>query len=172
MTFRAIQPHLYFDMWYMSSQMSKKKRKTVPESFLRLTPPPSILTDGRTYRLTTDDSAVEKLRCLSAGGVTNGTLHHLTHSILCRQSIISQHNIDGSHIIISMFRYNHFNIYNLTCLNEIAIYNNDVMHPTKYKLMDADIADACNRQCVSHWKGFICQYTWENNYYYWCNAIR
>ena len=57
---------------------AKKKRKQVTEAFLRLTPPPSILTDGRIDGRTngrtdiqTDNSALEKLRCLSAGGTKN-----------------------------------------------------------------------------------------------------
>ena len=84
-TFRAIQPNLSFDMWFMSPQRSfmPKKRKSY-WSVSEIDPsPPSILTDGRTDRRTdrqtdrqtdrrtTDKSVLEKLRCLSAGGAKN-----------------------------------------------------------------------------------------------------
>ena len=70
MTFRAIQPNLSFDMWFMSTQrssMPKKKKSywSVSEMDPPPTPPPPPLNlDG----WTTDKSSLEKLRCLSAGG--------------------------------------------------------------------------------------------------------
>ena len=79
MTFRAIQPNLSFDMWFMSpkrSFMPKKKKSYWSVSEIDPSPPQSWRTDGRTDRQTggqtdrrtTDKSVLEKLRCLSAGG--------------------------------------------------------------------------------------------------------
>ena len=75
MTFRAIQPNLSFDMWFMSpkrSFMPKKKKSYWSVSEIDPSPPQSWRTDrqtdGRTDRRTTDKSVLEKLRCLSAGG--------------------------------------------------------------------------------------------------------
>ena len=71
MTFRAIQPNLSFDMWFMSPQrssMPKKKKSYWSVSEIDPSPPQSWRTDGRTDRRTTDKSVLEKLRCLSAGG--------------------------------------------------------------------------------------------------------
>ena len=79
MTFRAIQPNLSFDMWFMSPQrssMPKKEEKLLKRFWDRPLPPPPLnldgrtdrQTDGRTDRRTTDKSALEKLRCLSASG--------------------------------------------------------------------------------------------------------
>ena len=82
MTFRAIQPNLSFDMWFMSpkrSFMPKKKKSYWSVSEIDPSPPQSWRTDGqtdrqtdgRTDRRTTDKSVLEKLRCLSAGGAKN-----------------------------------------------------------------------------------------------------
>ena len=82
MTFRAIQPNLSFDMWFMSpkrSLMPKKKKSYWSVSEIDPSPPQSWRTDGRTDgqtdgrtdRRTTDKSVLEKLRCLSAGGAKN-----------------------------------------------------------------------------------------------------
>ena len=75
MTFRAIQPNLSFDMWFMSpkrSFMPKKKKSYWSVSEIDPSPPQSWRTDRRTDRQTdrrtTDKSVLEKLRCLSAGG--------------------------------------------------------------------------------------------------------
>ena len=83
MTFRAIQPNLSFDMWFMSPQrssMPKKKKSYWSVSEIDPSPPQSWRTDGQTDRRTdgqtdgqtdrrtTDKSVLEKLRCLSAGG--------------------------------------------------------------------------------------------------------
>ena len=64
--FRAIQPNLSFDMWFMSSQRSSmpKTKKKLLKRFLDWPLPHSW---RRTDRRTTDKSALEKLRCLSAG---------------------------------------------------------------------------------------------------------
>ena len=52
MTFRAIQPNISFDMWFMSPKRSfmPKKRKSYwsVSEIDPSPPPPSILTDGRT----------------------------------------------------------------------------------------------------------------------------
>ena len=83
MTFRAIQPNISFDMWFMSpkrSFMPKKKKSYWSVSEIDPSPPQSWRTDrqtdGQTDRRTTDKSLLEKLRCLSAGGAKNisGTL--------------------------------------------------------------------------------------------------
>ena len=50
-----------------------QKRKKSTEAFLRLTSPPPLNLDGRTDRRTT---ALEKIRCLSAGGATNSCNIH------------------------------------------------------------------------------------------------
>ena len=84
MTFRAIQPNISFDMWFMSpkrSFMPKKKKSYWSVSEIDPSPPQSWRTDGqtdgqtdgRTDRRTTDKSVLEKLRCLSAGGAKNVT---------------------------------------------------------------------------------------------------
>ena len=77
-TFRAIQPNLSFDMWFMSpkrSFMPKKKKSYWSVSEIDPSPPQSWRTDGQTDgqtdRRTTDKSVLEKLRCLSAGGAKN-----------------------------------------------------------------------------------------------------
>ena len=80
MTFRAIQPNLSFDMWFMSPKRSfMPKKKKSYWSVSEIDPSPLNLdgrdtdrrTDGRTDRRTTDKSVLEKLRCLSAGGAKN-----------------------------------------------------------------------------------------------------
>ena len=68
---RDIQPNLSFDMWFMSSQRSSIPKQKVTETFLRLNPPPPLNLDGRMDRWTTDNSASQKLRCLSAGRPNN-----------------------------------------------------------------------------------------------------
>ena len=72
MTFRAIQPNLSLDMWFMSpkrSSMPKKEEKLLKRFWDRpLPPPPPLNLDGRMDRRTTDKSVLEKLCCLSAGG--------------------------------------------------------------------------------------------------------
>ena len=55
MTFRAIQPNLSFDMWFMSPQrssMPKKKKSYWSVSEIDPSPPQSWRTDGRTDRRT------------------------------------------------------------------------------------------------------------------------
>ena len=94
MTFRAIQPNLSFDMWFMSPQSlsfdmwfmspqrsSMPKKKKSYWSVSKIDPSPLNLdgrtdgrTDGQTDRRMTDKSALEKLRCLSAGGAKKGTI--------------------------------------------------------------------------------------------------
>ena len=67
MTFRAIQPNLSFDMWFMSpkrSLMPKKKKSYWSVSEIDPSPPQSWRTDrrtdGRTDRRTTDKSCIRK----------------------------------------------------------------------------------------------------------------
>ena len=85
MTFRAIQPNLSFDMWFMSpkrSLMPKKKKSYWSVSEIDPSPPQSWRTDGQTDgrtdrqtdRRTTDKSVLEKLRCLSAGGANKSDI--------------------------------------------------------------------------------------------------
>ena len=75
MTFRAIQPNLSFDMWFMSPQRSSMpKKNTSYRSVSEIDPSPLNRdghTDTRTDRRTTDKSELEKLCCLSAGGAKN-----------------------------------------------------------------------------------------------------
>ena len=93
MTFRAIQPNLSFDMWFMSPQrssMPKKKKSYWSVSEIDPSPPQSWRTDGQTDRRTdgqtdgqtdrrtTDKSVLEKLRCLSAGGAKKSKFWPLT----------------------------------------------------------------------------------------------
>ena len=77
MTFRAIQPNLSFDMWFMSPQRSSMpKKKKSYWSVSEIDPSPLNLdgqTDRRTDGRTTDKSVLEKLRCLSAGGAKKWT---------------------------------------------------------------------------------------------------
>ena len=53
MTFRAIQPNIFFDMWFMSPQRSSmpKKKKSYWSVSEIDSPPPPILTDRSTYWL-------------------------------------------------------------------------------------------------------------------------
>ena len=59
-------------MWFMSSQRSShaktKKEKLLKRFWDWPPPPPPFNLDGRTDRRTMDNSALEKLRFLSAGG--------------------------------------------------------------------------------------------------------
>ena len=67
MTFRAIQPNLSFNIL---KKLHAKKKKLLKRFWdWPLPPPPRPLNlDGQTDRRTTDNSSLEKLRCLSAGG--------------------------------------------------------------------------------------------------------
>ena len=77
MTFRAIQPNPSYDMLLMSSQrsfMPKKRKSYWSISKICPPPPPPLNLDGRTDRRRTDNSALEKLCCLSAGRAKKGTI--------------------------------------------------------------------------------------------------
>ena len=102
MTFRAIQPNLSFDMWFMSPKRSfMPKKKKSYWSVSEIDPSPLNLdgrtdgrTDGQTDRRTTDKSVLEKLRCLSAGGANepNRTFLPLTMTFRVIQSNPSLHS--------------------------------------------------------------------------------
>ena len=74
MTFRMIQPNPYFLLCIgtILRKLHAKKEKKLSDSFWEIKLLiEKLTTDGRTdgrRRRTTDDSALEKLRCLSAGG--------------------------------------------------------------------------------------------------------
>ena len=76
-TFRAIKPNLSFDMWFMSSQRRSMPKTTKSYwSVSEIDPYPLNLdaqTNEHTDRRTTNNSPLEKLRCLSAGGAIKFT---------------------------------------------------------------------------------------------------
>ena len=55
-------------IYVTQKKLHAKKEEKLLKRFWDRPLPPSILTDGRTDRRTTDKSVLEKLRCLSAGG--------------------------------------------------------------------------------------------------------
>ena len=116
MTFRAIQPNLSFDMWFMSpkrSFMPKKRKSYWSVSEIDPSPPQSWRTDrqtdrrtdGRTDRRTTDKSVLEKLRCLSAGGAKNGKACATWWYYNLTPNVITIHVITYEHILCICILY-------------------------------------------------------------------
>ena len=73
-----IQPNPYFTIdWYLSKEASYQKGKKLSSRFWEM----NILSDT----LTTDDEALEKLRCLPAGA-TNKTYGEFTVAVIIKIS--------------------------------------------------------------------------------------
>ena len=136
MTFRAIQPNLSFDMWFMSpkrSFMPKKKKSYWSVSEIDPSPPPQSWrtdrqtdgwTDRQTDRRTTDKSVLEKLRCLSAGGAKKLTKSEIRSSSSrfehCSESLIWS---IGSHIW-SLFAPIHMKSWPKVKLGQVQVGSN------------------------------------------------
>ena len=128
LTFRAIQPNLSFDMWFMSPQrssMPKKKKSYWSVSEIDPSPPQSWRTDrqtdGRTDRRTTDKSVLEKLRCLSAGGAKKlNPSQYLPGSYLVK----AEHNANSQTLSTSFTN----NVQNYTFVHEPIIRHNTLTY--------------------------------------------
>ena len=88
------QIHIFTMHWYHPKEATCQKRKKVIRQFLRNQAFNWKVDDGRRRRTTTDESALEKLRCLSAGGAKKGIL--ITGTIRNRGGGIKNYLVSGT----------------------------------------------------------------------------